>query len=410
MRIIKGSRADAINGADQLMRTIAGEMINITAGVNHFLDGAVNPLVDAQKEYRGYPRVVAGNEEYHIKAASSVIYVPIDFDTTEFRKNLKKTFETMFNEFKSQTGRDGKPALCLTHTIRQNLHTCIKMVLNYDDVELVDGERHYIRYGNNISITLGGNSRNARMTFRILPIDQFDRSVDTEKMKRGLTIESHGAGIFCDFDDICIHNHNANVYCITEEDPFFRADTKIVADRVVLDLALPYPLLPNWKPGVTLRNIDPSRVYKVDFKDINLQPNTMNRTDICWSCQTGLFGEIYALAGPIEDPESNLCRPMCISCMHGPVKGDTAPEKAYFRVFRTTYPVTESEYIDSYVGFTESLKTIMREISTEYKITTIVGIKCIETASYIGTPDEKQFRFSKLSENIAKKIFVYKPY
>ncbi len=332
-----------------LVSMIVGEMINVEMSLLHFIDGeptsfgaAGGPKVDT--DYRGYPKIVEkfgvdGDPKqrtvtYDIKASSGYIYIPVGYNIDLLEQQLIAAIDGMASTVVRLDGRVSGN-LKEYHTIQSGYNTNVKIrsaqnnTLSSErkvaprrakgDVGATNTKRQFCREVDDI--------RRGRFTWFIIPIDKFDDLISADNIEDA--ISRLATSIFFDADDICKLDHNSTVFDFSKK--MLKGYDSIVNESIVLFKHAANPLLfelnEHWRnsnpsPSATtfLRNIEPTRVYSIEYEKLIIKPVKLNDSgtessiDVCSKCRCPLYDENYALAGSAADPGQNLCVAICPLC------------------------------------------------------------------------------------------------
>jgi hypothetical protein len=351
MRIIK-----AVN-TDRDVELIADEMINIEASAELFREGKYL----APKE-TGYPRFrvaapgASDGIEYRARATEAVIYV----GTSRFNDIAKlelALIKALDRRERMLTGTPFENHLGNFQTVKAGFHTNIKTKCENtltapSTSTATNGIKRKFMVGNAAT-----DAKNYRFSWIITPIYQFDYRLDnltTNALARFVN------SIFYDVDNISMLENS--VWTVN-----FSAEKLVGYKHALEDTLLlstyyhPVALEVNkyWNQNLSSfakdaallevhRNINPSKVFERDFKDVKLRPTSVapgdNRDDVCSRCHEPLYDDIYVLSVPIATPDYQLGIPVCPLCMHLTEK---RLENKYLYVFRVKYPRTIQAVINS---------------------------------------------------------------
>lgn len=405
-----------IKDSEDHIQTIAGEMLNIELSVKHYVDGKPVPAVAmTTRDYRGYPKIIRGNVIEEIRAAAGYIFVPVDVDLDEFRREIEATILRLETTVANHDGSDPK-VLRKYHTVRSSYNTNVKVAselsLTVADDNGVNG-----RTKKNIkrlisTRTPDGESRRGRFNWFIRPMNEVMCEITDDNTE---DVISRFASVFYDRDDICTYSHNQTVTLFTKNN--FKGAANIICEPEFKIFKYGYPLMfelsDHWRSEAVsanarefLRNINPSKIFSIDYDKLEYKPVSMEGADtdtsaeICSACRSVMFGENYALAGPVTAPDSPLCTAICPLCLHrSPLASPI--ESKYFRVYRVIVPRKDTDLIDD-LSISPDRRELRKEVlkKVERKSLTVNGkeVRYIMIGDKFASFDDiNDYLFTKLS-------------
>lgn len=339
-----------------IFRTIAGAMLNIEMSTKHFINGEpIDNTLMIGENYRGYPKIIDGSITYVIRGVFGYIFVAPGTDIDNFERELIEYLVDLERNVQLQTQTE---VLKTYHSTRVGYNTNIKV---RSDLNLTKGgeKEAQVRYRRNDVknvkrqfIRALDDTRRGRFTWLITTIDKFDFTINSDNIED--SISRYALSIFYDADDISTLNHNSENYDFSTE--YLKGAANIVREKMVLfkhGNPLLFELSSYWKDADMatksaksfLRNIIPSKIYENDYALLKFKPVKITEsntgetsTEICSKCHSTLYGDNYALAGSVKEPESDLCVAICPLCLHSSPE-EKPMEMKYFRVFRVTFPL-----------------------------------------------------------------------
>lgn len=358
MRIIKNNEG--------IFAVIAGEMLNIETSTMHFIDG--KPLKVGEEismdTYKGYPKIIDGNVVNIVRAAFGYIYVPVGTNLDEFEEELVLALENLEEQMINPEGKDPE-VLRQFHTVRAGYNTNVKIrssqrLTHRSSHAHAKAQRRQNPGATNVIRQFiqnpDGDLRRGRFTWCVMPINQFVFDINSDNVEDA--ISRYACSVFFDGDDICKLGHNETTFSFSRE--MLKGSTNIINENIKLfkyGNPLLFELSDYWCEGdrtaaATLRNIPENKVFEIEYHSLTLKPVKIaensedTSTDICAKCRSVLWGDNYALAGNMKDPENTTCTAVCPICLH------TSPEEKpmegkYFRVFRMKVPRSMDEMLSS---------------------------------------------------------------
>lgn len=410
MRIIKN-----IGGVFQI---VAGEMLNIESSLLHFIDGKpTKPGVDIPiDQYNGYPRLVDGQMVNIIRSASGYIFVPPGCDLDIYEQQLN---DQLIMLEATMVRADGKDIANLRqyHTVRSGYNTNIKVKSSQRITQLHSGKiaktaQHKRDAANTVRqyIRSTDDSRRGRFTWIIQHIDKFNFEISSNDIEDA--VSRFACSIFVDLEDICKLGHNDITHQFSIN--HLKGSDKIIQESITL-FKHGHPLLielsEHWRdnfPGENasefLRNVPRSKVFStnevIPLNPVKLNSEGETSTNVCSKCRSLLWGENYALAVNIQNPQQNICTAVCPLCLHSSPR-DKPIEMKYLRIYRFNFPRTVDEMLlcplitdqrrdllkEALGGFESK---IMQTISGDIPYT-LIGSK------YAAFTNQKDYLFTKLS-------------
>jgi hypothetical protein len=326
---------------DDALKHIAGEILNIEAGLFHFIDGEPAKLGENLKveNYVGYPRLIVDDIRYDIKSASGYLYVPLDISGKDLVHDLKPLLEKM-SKFSRLDGKSNDH-LRDYHTIKCGYNTNIKIK---HDLKTKKVESRVFLYDET-------DSHRGRFTWFIVPINKINFEIVNTDVDRA--IARFASCILWDRYDITklLHNDSTFEFNINS----LRGYEHVLNKTIILFKHAENPLMielnnfwrnyPFNNKNKILRNINDARLYKADYNKLQFKTVRIDDTssevsnDICARCKQMIYGDFYALGGYINGGNDKSCIALCALCMHSSQQ-DMPLENKYMRVYRTTCPRT----------------------------------------------------------------------
>lgn len=405
-----------IKNNGKIFITIAGEMLNFETSLKYFSDGEaleVGKDISAE-EYHGYPKLIDGTTVYAIRGSFGYIFVPPNTNLDLFEENLIYSINELEGTMVTPNDRQ-IDVLKSYHTTRAGYSTNIKvkssLALTVASSERrVPGRRGEVKNTKRQFIREFDDHRRGRFTWLITTINKFDFTINSDNIEDA--ISRFALSVFYDGDDICKLDHNKSTSEFSRD--LLKGSSNIVDETVTIfkyGNPLLFELSDYWRKCtevVTLRNISENKVFEADYASIQFKPVTLfesggvTSTDVCSKCRSILYGDNYALAGNIKNPNTNLCVAICPICLH--LSSDDKPiETKYFRVFRVTFPRSTEDML--------AVKTISeqrREIYTEVmkKVEHCELAIANRTVKYIMIGD-KYMAFNRIDDYLFTKLSTH---
>lgn len=360
---------------------IAEAMLNTEIGAEVFIDGKVQQQGTASA---GYPKFNIGGTEYRVKATEAYVYLGTGVGKIEkFGSLVKKHVEELERQLVDTPWKDYSKTF---HTVKHNIFTNVKA--------RDDSLPRAIVYGDGKDTVPG-----VRFTWRFTSISKFDYHLDSSTTN---AVARYFASIFYDYDGICTLSDGAYT-------PEFSRDKlvgmqSVIEENIFLSYyynPVAFEVNPKWRNNCMStssvvdahRNVNAGRVFHRDWKDVHLKPTTIAqndvRDDVCSVCHGKLYDDIYVLYAPQKHPDFKLGTPICPLCMH---LGEKRYETKYFYIFRTRYPRTLEQVINT-LNASDERKSVLRAAARGIRVETTDG------ASYWVLGDE-YLVFSQIDEYI----------
>lgn len=348
MRILKNKEI-----TQELINTIAGEMLNIELSMLYFIDG--KPI---DKPLIGYPVIKhSGNIEDIIRAVEGYIYVSSEID----KERLIRGIEYALDDLSKLVVINEEPVIALSkyHSLVSCQHTNLKVLpdklVNVKYTPSDDdnhGNRRINRRdweyqkSNASKRVIVDNSvhKKARFIWHILDILNYDPTISTKTITRDL--HRHKCSIFWDSDDITVYAHNDVVNLSNQS---LRGHAQIVEEGKIKVFGYGNPLLYELSEsfGITspsFRNLN-RELKALTYDQWEAICNTIYPNDIviadakCNHCNSKLWGSNYFLMD--GDPAVNPIL-MCPLCMHS---NEDNIEDLYSNIFRIEWNVSAIDMI-----------------------------------------------------------------
>lgn len=342
MRIIKGDLTE-----DQLIKIIAGEMLNIETSTFHFLDGEPR---EEFSNYDGYPQFNDGPIVNTMRAAQGRIYLPMSYrkDLNIFINRLELALETMRA---TMVRPDGKPVVHLdNYQYISGISSRLKVKSSQTGVTLR-------------KITCNPRSGSSRFTWTVQKISKILMVVTSANILEA--VSAHCNSVFYDHDDAMVHSHNDVVFDVSG---FRGLNNLTTVNMTLVENRNPLLIELGCSRRVKFSNIPPILIKQADLDTLTIRPKFVNGTpryDICINCDEPLYDEIYALYKNVGTVD--LFCPICCHSYH--LLTDLVVKYDWF--IRTTYPKTIDEKLSSkqtsrefYMAGKEALKGIAKVDST----------------------------------------------
>lgn len=357
MRIIKNNEG--------IFAIIAGEMLNIETSTMHFIDGKPLKVGEeiSMEAYKGYPKIVDGTVVNIVRAAFGYIYVPVGTEIDNFEAELVLALQRLEHQMINPEGKD-QEVLRQFHTVRAGYNTNVKIrssqrLTQRSSHAAPSNHRRQNPGATNVIRQFvkdpGSDFRRGRFTWCVAPISQFVFDINSDNIEDA--ISRYACSVFFDGDDICKLGHNETTFSFSRN--MLKGSTNIIDEDIKL-FKYANPLLfelsdywcTHYAAVSTMRNIPENKVFEVDYHTLTFQPVKIadnsedTSTDICAKCRSVLWGDNYALAGNMKDPENTTCTAVCPICLHTSPEEKPMEEK-YFRVFRVKFPRSMEEMLSS---------------------------------------------------------------
>lgn len=413
MRIIKD--------ADNVLATIAGEMLNIETSTLHFTDG--KPADVPAAEYSGYPRMHVKNVVNIIRSAEGYIFVPAGTNLATFEGALlAKLLELEKTMKRGDTVIEPLRNYHSTH-IGGNTNIKVKSAQKLNAGSTNNGLRVV---QNNVlrQFVQDDDKRQARFIWHIKHISDINFDINSDNIRD--SIARFASSVFYDKDDICVLPHNATTFEFNPE--MLRGQKQIIPETVRIfkyGNPLMFELSEYWRAvneknaKLLFRNIAESKVYEIDYNELQFLPVSIGpgetSTEVCAKCKCVLWGENYALAGNVKDAENPLCLAMCPLCVHSGAD-DKPIEHRYMRVYRFTSPRSDRDMLDMAVKNTkcdilehvvQGIESSLIDLNHSVVHYTLIGSK------YVSFRENKDFLYTEVVNNplfkdrmVCKMVFV----
>jgi hypothetical protein len=379
MRIIKDSPTGT---PASVITTIAGEMINIETGVQHFLDGQfIDPTLRVDTiPCGGYPVMRHGDSvAFAIRGTAGYIYVPPGTNIAEFQNALIKEIDRLYYAEYRTAGNylDARDTSRRVETSKNQDHHYLSAeapLTNYQSIapyshhtntkikssqaltDIVDRPGKKISNVKRALTETEGLGASTRFIWHFATIDKYSTSVTSMEMNSA--IARIACSIFYDAEDVCMLPHNAITFSFSKAD--LRGHAAII-DETVNIFKYGDPLLLElstyWRNRQLtvgdMRNVEADSVEKLLWKDRDalkliaplLDGSTTHRSDaICSKCRSVLWGDNYVLCRRVGDQRNPNGMAVCAPCLHTDLAEPTI-ESLYFELYRVRFHKTSEQVI-----------------------------------------------------------------
>lgn len=334
MRIIKGNFT-----TDDLVKILAGEMLNIENSVFHYLDGKPRPMPKQglPKDYIGYPRIVDGNVVNIMSATVGYVYLPVTMkdDIMEVLEKLTRLIQIMEEEM---VRPDGKP-LNKLHNFQYASGNSARFMVKSNQVwtRNVDGKnvKRFITNGN-------PSDSYARFVWKIHCISEVPLSVTSDNVNTAVSAMCNS--VFADLDDVTPHAHNDVVFDLNS----IHGMTDIT--DVVINLCAHENSLIMEMSRITkshsYSDAPADKLRRGAYHQFQLQEvehNGEKLRDVCSLCRSPLYGECYVILYPYV-VGAFACCPLCVHSSGSPGANCKAWEAEF--IIRVTAPRTLDDVLN----------------------------------------------------------------
>lgn len=354
MRIIK----DLPTGTPaSVITAIAGEMINIETGVQHFLDGQfIDPMLRVDTiPCGGYPIMRHGDSvAFAIRGTAGYVYVPPGTNILAFQAALIKEIDRLYKQTDHLATET--PLTNYQSIAPYSHHTSTRIKSSQALTDIVNKPGKKVSNIKRALTDTEGRSTAARFIWHFATIDNYSTSVTSMEMNSA--IARIACSIFYDAEDVCVLPHNAITFSFSKTDlrgyASFTDETINIfkyGDPLLLELST------YWQTRtlsvLDMRNVEDDSVEKLLWKNrddlklvaVLLDGSTTHRSDaICSKCRSVLWGDNYVLCRRVGDQRNPNGMAVCAPCLHTDL-AEPAIESLYFELYRVRFHKTSEQII-----------------------------------------------------------------
>lgn len=345
-----------IKDSEDALRIIAGEILNFETSTKYFENGTVRPIPE-----KGYPQITDGGIVYTIKSTLGYIYLPFGSSVRDFIRRIGIAVNQL------ERSLDGEVAEAVKLTNYQSVD--VGWHVNAKVKSSLVNEPNGKNYAKRSFLYRAGSRNKYRFTWIVTTINDYDTCLNAGMVEQG--ISKHAISIFYDKYDICNLGNGESTFNFSPS-MLKGYDNMVVHPDISLfrgNNPLLFELSQHWNEparnskSIGLRNIDKKKIFTttnpVQWAKVSV--NGILRNDLCSECKSPLWGDHYALSGPVKNPAMTCSIPICAICLHASPRQKPL-EMRYFRILRVTAERSMEDMVEAFSINNQKRRDIYYEI------------------------------------------------